>query len=97
MELIRDLEDWILANQYGKIVSITGQNGVLDVNEDITRLGAYYKTLMAGENKVDLTVSDYIQVRYDQLEEDSTLAPAMFAPECTLHEEDVGASQPNDV
>ena len=91
LELVRSLEDWIIENEYAKLVSITGQNGILDVQQDIARLGDYYKTLTSNSNLVNLTVSDYIQVRYDQLEEDSTLAPARFAPECYLRDGDVRA------
>ena len=65
LELIRDLEDWMVDNEYGKIVSIVGHNDILDVNTDITRLGAYYKALVTGEDAVTISASDYIQIRYD--------------------------------
>lgn len=62
--------------QYGRIASITGQNDILDVKEDLTRLEAYYKVLTQADNVNPFSAGEYIQLRYDQLEEDSTITPA---------------------
>lgn len=65
LELTRDLEDWIADHEYGKIASIVGHNDILDVQSDITRLEAYYKSITSSDNVVAISASDYIQVRYD--------------------------------
>lgn len=76
LELVRDLEDWMEEQQFGKIASIAGQNDILDVKEDLTRLEAYYKVLTQADNVNPFSAGEYIQLRYDQLEEDSTITPA---------------------
>ena len=63
--MTRELEDWIEEHEYGKIASITGHNDILDVEQDLTRLEAYYKVLACGDNTVTVSASDYIQLRYD--------------------------------
>ena len=90
LELTKELEEWIEENDYAKIASISGHSGIIDVNEDLSRLDEFRKMLLLGNNPANLTASDYIQVRYDQLEEDSTVTPAILLPECTLKNEDVG-------
>ena len=63
--MTRELEDWIEEHEYGKIASIAGHNDILDVEQDLTRLEAYYKVLACGDNTVTVSASDYIQLRYD--------------------------------
>ena len=63
--MTRELEDWIEEHEYGKIASIAGHNDILDVQQDLTRLEAYYKVLACGDNTVTVSASDYIQLRYD--------------------------------
>ena len=63
--MTREPHDWLEEHQYGKIASITGHNDILDVEQDLTRLEAYYKVLACGDNTVTVSASDYIQLRYD--------------------------------
>ena len=63
--MTREMEERIEEHEYGKIASITGHNDILDVEQDLTRLEAYYKVLACGDNTVTVSASDYIQLRYD--------------------------------
>ena len=65
LELTRELEDRLDESNYGKIASITGRKGVLDFTDTFATLEKYFKCLAFGDNKVPLSASEYIQIRYD--------------------------------
>ena len=63
--MAKELEDRIEEKEYGRIGSIAGRSGILDIKDSLATLEKYFKTLAFCENLVTLAASEYIQIRYD--------------------------------
>ena len=93
LELVKDLESWLSEEEYGVIGSLAGKNGIIGDKSQLDTLEKYFKIIAYGDNVVDVTPSDYVQLRYDQLEEDNTISPALLSPKAQLQDGDVLVSR----
>ena len=65
LELTKDLEEWTVENDFAVVGSVAGKKGILDSTDTLVTMEKYMKVLLAGDNLTNVTVSDYIQLRYD--------------------------------
>ena len=101
--MAKELEDRIEEKEYGRIGSIAGRSGILDIKDSLATLEKYFKTLAFWWESGDISslwiYSDslwHIQyflieasLNFQQLEEDSMVQPASLDEDAVLRDGDV--------
>lgn len=65
LELMKELEEWTVDNDFAVVGSVSGRKGILDNTETLVTMEKYMKVLLAGDNLTNVSASDYVQLRYD--------------------------------
>lgn len=93
MLVVKDLESWFEEEQYGKLGSLCGSEGVIGNRGNAQRVEQLFNTLVNGANPVSVSASEYLQQQYDKKETDQTLPPALLTPQAQLQDGDVSMAE----